>query len=387
MSSYNSLSSLLNTSDDMTVLRNNSGQDDGVDTVAGVDWFTFNGVTASSIYVSGNSFVGFGANNEHLKVCRRDGKMWYLYRQEGVIGATRFLKLRWEGYTVYNQTSTAYKLVWELFLFDDGGLYLNIVNVPSSSSYLGTSQLICGSNTLSYSVAISTPVAYSFLLGEDGVFTLSTDEYPVLVNHVPSGSAEFSTDVIQAVSNVKASYISWEADVPAGTTLNVYAKLSTGEYALCENGGVIPCLTAGLDLTAETLRFKVEMATEDPTLTPVLAGIHIQVYDRSDDYAVVLCFDAGNTKSIQRAVGDITIAYDGSGTLMGQGGPVLAFEQTFSPIGLDPKNNPHDGERISVDMSVDGNLLRIYYSNAYETERVSISDISVVGALLSIDDI
>ena len=98
MANFSSLTLLLNTTEGMTVLRNNVAQDDGVDTIVGVDWFKFNNITASNIYASGNSFIGFGANAEHLKVCRRDTKMFYLYRQEGTIGNTKFLKIRWEGY-------------------------------------------------------------------------------------------------------------------------------------------------------------------------------------------------------------------------------------------------------------------------------------------------
>ena len=247
MADFSSLSQLLNTTDGMTVLRNNSAQDDGVDTVTGVDWFTFNGVVASKLYVSGNSFVGFGSNAEHLKICRRDGKMWYLYRQEGTIGNTQFLKIRWQGYTWYSQTSATYALIWELFLFDDGGLYLNIVTVPSNSSYLGTSQLICGSKTYDFTVATSTPVDYSFLPDGSGQFVLSEEEYPVLVNHVSSGSIEFSTPILQTIDVLVGSKITWNEDLPEGTSLAVYSRLSSEGYGLCTNGGSLFGVKPGSD--------------------------------------------------------------------------------------------------------------------------------------------
>lgn len=388
MADFSNLSQVLNTTEGMTVLRNNSAQDDGVDTVTGVDWFTFNGVVASKLYVSGNSFVGFGSNAEHLKICRRDGKMWYLYRQEGTIGNTQFLKIRWQGYTWYSQTSATYALIWELFLFDDGGLYLNIVTVPSDSSYLGTSQLICGSKTYNFTVATSTPVDYSFLPDGSGQFVLSEEEYPVLVNHVSSGSIEFSTQVLQTIDVLAGSKITWTENLPEGTSISVYSRLSSGSYGLCTNGGSLPGVKPGSDYSAETLFVKVEMSTTDPLLTPTLSDLFVQLLAQGDDHVLILSFDPGNVNSIQNAVGEVRVKYDGSGTLKGQGGPVLAFEKTFTPIELNPKNNPHDVEHLEIlGMTVGITLSEIHYNYAYGYEHVELTDMLVSGSLIHVDDL
>lgn len=107
-----------------------------------------------------------------------------------------------------------------------------------------------------------------------------------------------------------------------------------------------------------------------------------------DSNTLLLCFNPGTPYSIQRAAGDITVAYDGSGTLMGQGGPVLAFERTFTPVDLDPKNNPHVLEHIAVsDIKAVGALMRIQYNNRYETEHMELSGITAIGALTHVDDI
>lgn len=386
---FAALSDLLNTTAGMTVLRDNTGQDDGVDTVSGVDWFTFNGAAVTNLYVGGNSFVGFGENAEHLKVCRRNGKMWYLYRQEGLIGSTKFLKIRWEGYTRYNYTSSTYALTWELFMFDDGGLFLNLVTVPTSSSYLGTSSLTCGSNTYTYSVTTSTPVAYAFLPQDDGSFVVTAGEYPVVVNLVPYGQCEFATDVIQSITAVKESYISWTSVLPEGTGIKVSAALSEGEYVECEKDGSISCISVGDDLSTETLRVKVEMSTDDLFLAPTLQDLVIQIFDVLDQNVIVLAFDSGTPNSVQRAAGDITVAYDGSGTLMGHGGPVLAFEQTFTPIGLDPKNNPHDGEHIDISsVQAISHLMRVEYADHKSSdEHIDITDVVAIGTLIAVDDI
>lgn len=387
MSNFSSLDELLNTTAGMTVLRNNSGQDDGVDTVTGVDWFTFNGVVASKIYVSGNSFVGFGSNAEHLKICSRDGKMWYLYRQEGAIGAIRFLKIRWQGYTRYNFTSTDVALIWELFLFDDNGFYVNIVTVPTASSYLGTSQLVCGSKTYNFSIAAGNPTQYSFICDESGTFTISNEPYPVLVNHVSYGSIEFSTEFIRQIDSVVGSKIFWESELPEGTTIKVSSKLSSGNYSQCTSGGSVAGIAAGADLSNETLHIKVEMSTEDITQTPTLTNLFVQLLNTGDDHILVLEFDKGNVRSIQNAVGDIDIAYAG-GTLIGVGGAVAPFEMSFTPEGLLAKNNPHDAEHIEISsIQASSRLVRIYYHNVKAMEHIDISNIEAVGNLIRVDDI
>lgn len=141
------LESLLNTRNGMEVIRNNVKNDDGTDSVTGVEWFTYNGNVASTIYVSGNNWIGFGTSSEQLKICSRDGAVYYVYRQEDTLeSGVRFLKLRVEGYTYYSSKSDSYKLIYEVFLFDDGCIFLNVIQTPTNSSYLGTSSIYNGTN-------------------------------------------------------------------------------------------------------------------------------------------------------------------------------------------------------------------------------------------------
>ena len=59
----------------MQILRDNSLNDDGTDTVAGVDWFKFRETVATNFYVSGNTWIGIGQNSEQLKISRRDARL------------------------------------------------------------------------------------------------------------------------------------------------------------------------------------------------------------------------------------------------------------------------------------------------------------------------
>lgn len=185
---YDRLSAYLNTTDGMTAIINGVRQDDTTNTIAGVDWFTYESRVASTIYVNSNSWVNLGkspsssgsASTGQINILRRDGQMHYLYRQEGSVGGIRFLKIRFEGYTQYSSSSATsqYANRWELFLLEDGSMVINMIQTPTLANYLGTSTLICNSQTLVLPLADGTGNAPIIGLVESGgVWSLSSTKY------------------------------------------------------------------------------------------------------------------------------------------------------------------------------------------------------------------
>lgn len=162
MPNYSDIRDLLDTTDGMTPIRNNSKNDDGTDTVKGVDWFHYNGIVVSNLYVSGNMWVGFGTSSEQLKVWRRDTNVYYIYRQEAKCHGTRFLKLRVHGYGHYNTTDSSALIVYELFLLEDGRIFLYMVTEPSMTSYSATHQFICGNEQITIPLTGTAPEGFTF---------------------------------------------------------------------------------------------------------------------------------------------------------------------------------------------------------------------------------
>lgn len=163
------IESLLNTTDGMTAIINNKKQDDNTVSVTGVDWFTYAGKTVSTVYVNGNNWIGFGRSTELLKICRRDGAVYYIYRQEGTLDTgKKFLKIRVEGYTHYSSTAAAYAVKYEVFLIEGQTIFVNIIQIPTNSSYIGTSSITDGINTKSLSITTSTTMPLYILVGNAG---------------------------------------------------------------------------------------------------------------------------------------------------------------------------------------------------------------------------
>lgn len=165
-----SFDSLLNTTAGMTAVVNNKKHDDDVVSVTGVDWFTYAGKTASTIYVSGNNFIGFGQNAEQLKICRSDGAVYYIYRQEGTLtSGKRFLKIRVEGYTHFSYTSSLYALKYEVFLIEGQTLFINVVDISTNNGNTVTSSITDGKTTINLNISASSKKPISILVKNAGV--------------------------------------------------------------------------------------------------------------------------------------------------------------------------------------------------------------------------
>lgn len=182
MADMNSLDEIIGTKDGMEVLVNNSAHDDDTMTFVGADWLSFLGRVVSNLYVSGNSWFGFGVNSVQLAVGNRDTKMWYFYRQEGTIfDYYHFLKVRWEGYSQYNSTSSDLALKYELFLFDNGVIMLYLIDLPSSTSYYGNSYLVGPSGNKSFVLTGGEGSYATFIPNEDGTdYEVRYEKYELL---------------------------------------------------------------------------------------------------------------------------------------------------------------------------------------------------------------
>jgi hypothetical protein len=88
--------------------------------------------------------------------------------------------MRWEGYTKYGSTSSSYRLVYELFLLNNGDMILYIIQSPTASNSY-TNSLICNgtTKTLSLSLNGTTPQWVCFYSNdsEGKSWTIKYSEY------------------------------------------------------------------------------------------------------------------------------------------------------------------------------------------------------------------
>lgn len=182
MADYIMVEDIFETTGNMEILRNNSVNDDGTDTAAGTDWFKFREITATNMYVSGNSWIGIGQNAEQLKVGRRDADLYTLRREEGTLLTNyKFLRIRWEGYSIHGNSSASVRLIWDVLFFDTGDIVLHFEKVPESASNIGECILYTKSKNITYEMAEGKTVSFIHQDDLGNEFELS-DELPVFLD-------------------------------------------------------------------------------------------------------------------------------------------------------------------------------------------------------------
>lgn len=158
---YNSVNEIISAgTSNMTTIFNGNLYDYSTKSMDGASWLTYNNNIVSTVYTRGDSTFGFGSNSSHLKVNDRGlGKACYIYREEGTLyNYYNFLKFRWFGYTTSgSSTSTSYRLIYDVILWDTGDISLYVSKMPSSRYSNGTYSLTDENGTYRYTVSSSEP--------------------------------------------------------------------------------------------------------------------------------------------------------------------------------------------------------------------------------------
>lgn len=163
---------LVGTVKGMTAILDNVECDDDSVEVTGVDWFTYANNPVTTIYVNGNNYIGFGVDDEQLKICNDDGEIYYVYRQDGTLDTgEKFLKIRVEGFTDYDidHQDDRSALKYELFILNNQTIKLLLLQLPSDSNYLGTSSISDGTNTADLPITSETKAPFLIEVKNAGV--------------------------------------------------------------------------------------------------------------------------------------------------------------------------------------------------------------------------
>ena len=102
-----------------------------------------------------------------------------------------------------------------------------------------------------------------------------------------------------------------------------------------------------------------------------------------DNYIQLIMNDLSRFPTVE---GDLTVEYDATiGNLVGQGGGVESFTQTFTPEDLIPEPNPNQQETIEVApvlLTVD--LLPVEYVNRFTEDTITIAPVELTVELIHI---
>lgn len=297
-----SFDSLLNTTAGMTAIVSNAKHDDDVVSVTGVDWFTYAGKTASTIYVSGNNFIGFGQNAEQLKIWRRDGTIYYVYRQKGTLtSGKRFLKIRVEGYVYYSSTSSSYALKYEIFLIEGQILFINVVQVPTDNSYTGTSSITDGKTTTNLNISVSSTVPISILVKNAGVSQeITYEKYSdlviasITVSKMPDKTTYYQKELFDKTG------LEISGTTSTGETVSVTDYELSGFDSSSAGTKTITVTTSGKTTTFEITVSEASITAISVTTMPTKVNYHIGKEFDSTGIVVTATASDGNTIDVTK---------------------------------------------------------------------------------------
>src|SRR5690606_38107941 len=100
----------------------------------------------------------------------------------------------------------------------------------------------------------------------------------IVVNRESLGSRVSPILDLSPVGTAAGSSIAWNAITPAGTSVTVETSLDGGAtWQVATNGGPIPGISAGTDLRNARLQTRVTLQTTDPTVTPRVDSLTVEV--------------------------------------------------------------------------------------------------------------
>ena len=202
--------------------------------------------------------------------------------------------------------------------------------------------------------------------------------------YVSNGTAIYTSENL--TGTVDSLSISWTETTPTNTDIAVSVSTDKVSWVQAVNG-VNPSL-AGYELNGVPIYIKFELSTSSSDASPQVSSLQVQLSTMLDRQSIVLEMEP--LQRFESTAGPITVAYNGGGTLIGEGGAVLAFTQTFTPTGLVPKPHQNDAEHIEISSIVPTAILtKINYTNtaAQDMGHIEIAGITATGTLTKVSDI
>jgi len=85
---------------------------------------------------------------------------------------------------------------------------------------------------------------------------------------------------LSPVGAAATSEITWSADAPAGTSVELEASMDGQTWAPCSAGDGLPVINVADEMMGKTLRLRAKLATTNPAATPILHSVATRVLPR-----------------------------------------------------------------------------------------------------------
>lgn len=179
----------------------------------------------------------------------------------------------------------------KMVLYIDGIKRGEELSPPLPSSFIGVYVGCWGTGANQIDTVLDDCVIYNRQLSDNEVQAIYSSNQPAPLNeyctyklgfdnnlNVGCGGYRLSKPVyLKSLGTCNGSSIEWEANVPAGCDVKVYASADGSTFQECENNAPIPSLSEGVSLVDKVLVIKEVLLTEDGINIPELMAVRYNV--------------------------------------------------------------------------------------------------------------
>lgn len=193
---------------------------------------------------------------------------------------------------------------------------------------------------------------------------------------------------IKLTCNTANSSRLYTYELKFGSAETAYYEQPYGKYLVAVFDGPVSAPTEN-DVQHFSVTVPIAVMGEDGNLTLEQTTRTIVSVVPHPNVANALLITLDTTERLDECWKPVVLAYDGTGSLTGNGRPVAAFEAEFDPQGIAYKGDQNDAEHIEItSIQVKGTLMRLYYSDySAPAEHIEIGNITATGVLTHVDDI
>lgn len=179
----------------------------------------------------------------------------------------------------------------KMVLYIDGVKRGEELSPPLPSSFIGVYVGCWGTGANQIDTVLDDCVIYNRQLSDNEVQAIYNSNQPAPITENTTYALRFDNSLkvgrggyrlskpiyLKSLGTCNGSNISWEANIPAGCDVKVYASVDGSTFQECENNAPIPSLSEGVSLVDKVLVIKEVLLTEDGVNRPELMVVRYNV--------------------------------------------------------------------------------------------------------------
>jgi len=179
----------------------------------------------------------------------------------------------------------------KMVLYIDGIKRGEQLSPPLPSSFIGVYVGCWGTGAHQIDTVLDDFVIYNRQLSDNEVQAIYNSNQPAPITENTTYALRFDNSLkvgrggyrlskpiyLKSLGTCNGSNISWEANIPAGCDVKVYASVDGSTFQECENNAPIPSLSEGVSLVDKVLVIKEVLLTEDGINIPELMAVRYNV--------------------------------------------------------------------------------------------------------------